>query len=358
MESTNEIFARLQGLNIPGMEDFTLRSVEQQQGGLFNHVLRIDTDRGQWFTKQYTDRNVSTVFNPPRIPKENRATLAYEIQALAARLDAEEQGVPAVYFEQAHCTLWIKGVASPRPLIDFLSTGSAPLEAMRTVGRVLGRLHQQTFGQAHLIDNPHYRNEEFRDFKLGLQYLRLAEQIPEHMRQPVIDLVEDYRRSQVAVLHGDINSRNIVVGLGNPAPVGVIDFEQSHVGHPAYDLSYFLSELVIALLFFRSESHVLRLAIDAFLREYFKYFNRISIPDLMLKTMPHLAVQIAYRFLGPSKNSWTFYVKEEERRDEILAWSYKLFFDPCWWNAFDLEFSISNHYGSGDRAAMANKSRI
>jgi hypothetical protein len=66
------------------------------------------------------------------------------------------------------------------------------------------------------------------------------------------------------------NSRNIIA---SELEIRVIDFEQSHLGTPAYDLSYILCELLISMETFGAGSQFGK-TLGAFLDRYFAHSGR------------------------------------------------------------------------------------
>jgi Ser/Thr protein kinase RdoA (MazF antagonist) len=200
-----------------------------------------------------------------------------------------------------------------RSLIDLLSIGEIPEVAVTQLPQALGRLHQVTYGKYQTSSL--YDNVEFRDFKLKLQYDGVAEKLDPAEAAIVMACKELYQQRQVCVTHGDPNSRNIVIGDGT---MGLFDFEQSHLGAPAYDIAYILSEYFIAAEFFgRQPEHIA--AIGKFLDSYFKVFDAEERLDVETEIVNHLAVQMVYRFWGLSRASWTFYLPEEDRARVITS---------------------------------------
>jgi thiamine kinase-like enzyme len=208
-----------------------------------------------------------------------------------------------------------------RPLNDALSRGEQPQAFFEQLPIVLARLNESTFGR--FAPDTVYGNTTFRDFKLKIQYDDVAARLESAEAAIVMACKESYQRDASCVLHGDINSRNILVG---PGALGVIDFEQSHLGSPAYDLAYILCELFISLENFGGEgaSHA---PIRMFLDRYFSRFCALARGEVETLMTKHLAVQAIYRFWGPSGASWTFYVDEPNRERLIRAARSLLFRD-------------------------------
>jgi len=216
-----------------------------------------------------------------------------------------------VHFDSERSAFLMTRAPGTLPLIDHLCAGEIPESFVTLLPHVLASLHESTYGR--FDQDSVYANRAFRDFKLGLQYDDIAKRLDALEARAVMKCKQGYVERAVCVTHGDINSRNILVGDDE---IGVIDFEQSHLGAPAYDLAYILSEVFIALRCAGTKSLGLR-AVSRFLDRYFELFSREKRDDVEREMAPHLAVQILYRFCGPSRASWTFYVDERCKEDLV-----------------------------------------
>lgn len=279
-------------------------------GGLFNQVYRINDAQQTWYIKQYLDKPVSGIFSPPDIPASQRSELAFKVHALCRQMEGNEAHVPEIRQDKTTNTLVIAGIPNAKPLIEYLAAGKTPVTALLAVARVLARLHVATYNVRAYTEHPLFRNTTFRDYKLTLQYYELTRQLEPDLAAMVQQLADNYRTQSYCLLHGDINSRNIVLNEETEA-IGMIDFEQAHIGHPVYDLAYLLSELLISQWYFGSD--VMQTTIKRMLELYFSINTAIVYAEIKTALNAHLAVQILYRFLGPSHKSWTFYIESPKR---------------------------------------------
>ncbi|WP_437931892.1 aminoglycoside phosphotransferase family protein [Sorangium sp. So ce291] len=282
-------------------------SIDKQAGGLFNFLLRVETTRGVFFYKQYLDNQSNEIYNVPKIPASERSNLACEVQRLASE-SITPLGMAAVpdilHFDRKRSAFLMQKAAGDCPLIDRLSAGQIPDVVVVQLPKVLACLHQSTYGR--FSEDSIYGNREFRDFKLRLQYDDIAQRLDRNEADIVMDCRARYQSRSDCVTHGDINSRNILV---DHRSVGVIDFEQSHLGTPAYDLAYILSEIFISAECFGKVG--LGELISRFLDNYFEHFSAANRREVETEITKHLAVQAIYRFWGPSRASWTFYVNSD-----------------------------------------------
>lgn len=280
--------------------------IEPQTGGLFNYLLRVETPSSTYFFKQYLDDVDNPIYTPPAIPAVDRAALAAQVQQLAA--EATASVVPEiVHVDRERAAFLMTEAAGDKPLNDYLSHGELPASVLTELPGVLARLHQSTY--LRFAPASIFGNTGFRDFKLGLQYDDITPHLSAAETERVLDCRRAYQDRTVCVTHGDINSRNIIA---SDATVGVIDFEQSHLGAPAYDLSYILCEVLISLETFGRGAEV-GAVIETFLDHYFEHFDAESRESVENEMTQHLAIQTLYRFWGPSRAAWTFYVDDASR---------------------------------------------
>lgn len=281
--------------------------IEPQSGGLFNYLLRIETRRGNYFFKQFLDDTKNPIFNVPNIAATKRSNLAYEVQRLAAAVNGLNTVPEILIFDRQRNAFLMAEASGKTALIEYLRVGVIPETLINHLPHLLGTLHQSTYGRygCHSI----FANTEFRDFKLKIQYDDIAKLLSPNESKFILEFKKSYQIKTLCVTHGDINSRNILI---DENALGIIDFEQSHLGSPAYDLAYILSEIFISRINkgWNDESMSL---ISSFLSHYFQSFyavNRDLVENEMIK---HLAIQVIYRFWGPSHKSWTFYLDEANR---------------------------------------------
>jgi len=296
--------------------------ISRQTGGLFNFLLRVETSHGVFFYKQYLDNEPNALYDPPKIPASARALLACEVQRLAlesTRLLGTTVIPKIVHFDHERSAFLMTEADGGNPLIDLLSSGEIPDVMIVQLPKVLACLHQATYGR--FPQDSFYGNRAFRDFKLQLQYDDIASRLDQKESDVILRCREHYQACSDCVTHGDINSRNILVGQHT---IEVIDFEQSHLGTPAYDLAYILSEVFISMECF-GQSTTSSCVISQFLDNYFEYFHAVDRDKVETEMTVHFVVQTLYRFWGPSRASWTFYVEDGDR-ERIIRRSRSLLF--------------------------------
>lgn len=164
-------------------------------------------------------------------------------------------------------------------------------------------------------ESMHAASDAFKRYKIGLQYLDLFALLPSSLLDGAGAFVAAYIQATDDVVHGDINSRNVLVESDN---IAVIDFEQGHLGDGIYDLAYILSEYVI---FSHARSHAaMESFIDATWRQYVKVRSGAALDGAEYRFQTHLGFQTLYRLVGPSRTVWSGHLDESVKRD-LTAWS-------------------------------------
>jgi len=298
--------AVLAALGAPG--ELVIREVT---GGLFNRVLRIDAPGRAFYYKQFTERARLAAFPPLPTSPWQRWLVAARCQANAARCAAGgEVRVPAlVGTDEARCHVVMEASAGTL-LFDAIVAGGATPAVRRAVGRVLGwlaRLHRDPPPElATLVAH----SAAFKHYKVDLQYERLLPELG-GARAAGARFIAQYLAAEHDLLHGDLNSRNILVG-GDGA-VTVIDFEQGQVGDGVYDVAYLLSELVIACLRDGRDPAPVIAELGA-------AYAPDAPPARERQLRTHLAFQVLYRLVGPSRQIWTGHLTGDARA-AVRAWS-------------------------------------
>lgn len=282
--------------------------------GVWNNVvLKAETNQGEYYYKQYRDFDTLTDYSPPTIPKELRAQIARRVQMLAtASFTSNYQMVPAI-IAHTKTSFLMEAVPNAQSLHSYLVRGTCPKEVITTLPRALAKFHNHSFA-SHPDIRTLLDDTTFRDYKLELQYEKMADIVGGIESKQLLDFVSDYKQIKDTLLHGDINSRNILVT--EQGTVHVIDFEQAHLGSSAYDLSFILSELYIASRQYKRRSSM-RTICTEFVRNYFDALELRPIVDTAREATTHLAAQILYRFEGPSRHVWTGHIDQSIKAESI-----------------------------------------
>ncbi|QUD89695.1 phosphotransferase family protein [Phenylobacterium montanum] len=143
----------------------------------------------------------------------------------------EARGVFAMDFlDPARHSLWKAELLAGRADVAFASE----------VGRALGRIHAATAGDAVLAAN-FQTDAFFFDLRLDAYLLAAGRRRPE-VAERLAFLVERTAATRLALVHGDVSPKNIMIGPAGPV---FLDAETAWWGDPAFDLAFCLNHLLL-----------------------------------------------------------------------------------------------------------------
>lgn len=136
---------------------------------------------------------------------------------------------------------------------ELLAGRAAPATPER-VGDALGRIHAATFGDAAVAAE--FATDPLFDALRLDPYLRtLAERQPA-LAVPILACLEATRTTRLALVHGDVSPKNILVAKADGHPV-LLDAECAWYGDPAFDAAFCLNHLLLKALHVHSLAAVL-----------------------------------------------------------------------------------------------------
>lgn len=289
-------------------------------GGLFNYVYKVQEGDRSIYIKRFTDTAKSPEFPPLPTTAYERFTVASLVHRHAAATHIKDANVYAPSLIEADADLCAVAMeaAFGSPLYDFLLQPSMRTSARQAGLRVMAWLrhfHDTPCQKAAVIGNA---SEKFKAYKANLQYTALLDLLPLVCRGKAERHLQQHLDDTETLLHGDINSRNVIVCTDHS--IAIIDFEQGQMANPSYDIAYLVSEYVIAAIRAREDPQNL---VEAFWLAYAKW----PCSGQQWKTFRrHLAFQVLYRLHGPSRSIWTGHLDAIENK-HVAAWSHQQFID-------------------------------
>lgn len=276
-------------------------------GGLFNRVRRVHGAGKTGYLKQFDDKALSGSFPPLPTTAAQRCYVAatWHARALEASLRAPQVRVPVLEAVSIPLNFVLMGEVPGEPLHNALVEHGDFEQISSVVQRCtewLAALHQLPLDRRAEMAAA---TAPFKRFKIELQYVQLLPLLDRSKRRSSEDFIQRYLASDEMAVHGDLNSRNILVGPG--AGVSIIDFEQGHLGEGVYDLAYLLSELVIRRL---ADDVEPRPVVEQYFSSYRRHFSDDA--DLARRFFIHLGFQTLYRLVGPSRAVWSGHLGERE----------------------------------------------
>ena len=226
---------RRMGLLAPGEIDVRITPLA---GGVSSLIVRAETAGGLICVKRALPQlKVAAHWEAP--VERNRAEVAW--MKLAMRI--VPGGVPEILGEDAQSFAYAMGYLEPS---DFpvwkaqLLARQADVETARAVGRNLVAIHAATADNADLARD--FANDQsFHALRLDPYFVAAARAHPD-CAEALHALVHTTANTKLALVHGDISPKNILVGADGPV---LLDAECAWYGDPAFDLAFCLNHLLL-----------------------------------------------------------------------------------------------------------------
>ncbi len=210
----------------------------QLTGGVSSLIVRADTARGPLCVKQaLAQLKVAAVWEAP--VHRNRAEVAW--MRTAGRI--VPVAVPAILGEDAQDNAFAMAWLPPEHYPVWkaqLRDGMADPATATTVGRNLLAIHAATAGSAS-VARQFANDADFYAIRLEPYFVATAQRHPE-CADALQRLVHTTAQTQLALVHGDISPKNILVGPDGPV---FLDAECAWYGDPAFDLAFCLNHLLL-----------------------------------------------------------------------------------------------------------------
>src|SRR5690349_16116370 len=247
-------FLRKHGLAGPGEHP----PAAALSGGVSSDIWRVDLESGPIAVKRALPRlRVAQVWEAPvernRYEKRWLETANGIVPGIAPKiLAADDAGFFAMEY------------LGDRPLWKAeLRDGRADPDFAAEVGRRLARIHAATSGRKH-IAAAFATDANFHAIRLEPYLLASARKNAEVETQ-LIALQKRTAQTKVALVHGDVSPKNILVGKEGPI---LLDAECAWYGDPAFDLAFCLNHLLLKCLWTPSAARGFLACFDALAEAY------------------------------------------------------------------------------------------
>ena len=231
-------------------------------GGVSSDIWRVELRSGPVCVKRALPRlRVAQLWEAPveRNTFERRwmETAAQSVPGIAPRVLAhDDSGIFAMeYLDGAAHPLWK----------DELRAGRADTAFARTVGEQLARVHAATAGREE-IARQFATDANFHAIRLEPYLLATARAHPD--LAPVLQaLAERTARTRLALVHGDVSPKNILIGPRGPV---FLDAECAWYGDPAFDIAFCLNHLLLKCAWVPSAAASFLASFDALASGYLR----------------------------------------------------------------------------------------
>ena len=267
------------------------------EGGLFNEVHRVIRSEEHFYIKSFADEAKTPGFPPLPTTALQRYQVAVDLHENAQKVVTGKVYVPQLLAaDPANRAIAMEG-AKGINLYEYIVNNETFHFAVDQISQVLAWL-----SSLHTLENSNIlaissNSDAFKYYKAALQYRAIFELLFKKNLEGANAFVNEHLTLQATLLHGDLNSRNIIIC--EDGRIAVIDFEQGQVGCGSHDVAYLISEIIIA-------SFVVNEEIEALTNLLWSHYetNATNI-DKYKRFRRHLGFQVLYRLKGPSRHIWT-----------------------------------------------------
>jgi aminoglycoside phosphotransferase (APT) family kinase protein len=276
-------------------------------GGVSSDIWRIDTERGPVCAKRALPK--LRVAADWRAPIERNL---YEARWMQVANAAHPGCAPQVLGQ--HPALGVLAMCYLPPFKyrlwkPMLRDGLAEAATAQAVGNVLARIHGHSAARPQLAAQ-FTTDAIFFDIRLEPYLVATARRHPD-LAPALHRLVDVTRGRSVALVHGDVSPKNIVIGPEGPV---FLDAECAWWGDPAFDLAFCLNHMLLKCLWNPAATDAFLAAFDALAHSYLQAVDwepRAAIEQRAAALLPGLFIA---RIDGKSPVE---YVTEEAQRDQV-----------------------------------------
>jgi len=210
-------------------------SIHALSGGVSSDIWRVDLSRGPVCVKRALPRlRVAQLWEAP--VERNR----YERLWLQAAGEAVPGCAPTVLSWDDEQGLFAMQYLDYPVWKERLRHGEADAAFAGKVGAALARIHAATAGRSEVAKR-FATDEIFYAIRLEPYLVATGEKHPD-LRHKLLSLVARTASGKMALVHGDVSPKNILVAPQGPI---FLDAECAWYGDPAFDLAFCLNHLVL-----------------------------------------------------------------------------------------------------------------
>jgi tRNA A-37 threonylcarbamoyl transferase component Bud32 len=299
-----EFAQALRELGLAGAEAITGSPLT---GGVSSDIWRIQSNRGPVCAKRALPKlRVAADWRAPI--ERNR----YEARWMRAANEAVGGCAPRVLGQHPALGVLVMDYLPPseyRLWKQQLREGHADAATARQVGRVLGCIHSHSARRPELAAE-FDSDAIFFDIRLEPYLLAAARRHPDLAPQ-LERLVEVTRSHRVALVHGDVSPKNILVGASGPV---FLDAECAWWGDPAFDVAFCLNHLLLKCLWNPAAKTDFLASFDALAGAYLQAVDWEPVDALERRAAALLPGLFLARVDGKSPVE---YVSDEGQREQV-----------------------------------------
>lgn len=178
---------------------------------------------------------------------------------------------------------------------DELFAGRVDVGFAAAVGRDLAKLHSATANDAD-IAHEFDTGDLFADLRIDPFLRHVAGRHP-NLSVRLLQLADDLASTKVALVHGDVSPKNILIGPSGPV---LLDAECAVYGDPAFDAAFCLAHLLLKLVHLPQNAQAMRQSAQALAENYLAGADWEPVDQLSTRTGDLLAALLLARIDGKS----------------------------------------------------------
>jgi 5-methylthioribose kinase len=301
-------------------------ALTQLTGGVSSLIVRADTARGPVCVKQALPQlKVAALWEAP--VERNRAEVAW----MRIAQGIVPGSVPAILGEDAQDNAfameWLEPAKYPTWKAQ-LQGGMAEAATAAAVGRNLVAIHAATAGDV-CVARDFAHDEGFYAIRLEPYFVATARKHPE-CAAALHQLVATTASTKLALVHGDISPKNILVGparggdhAANPV---FLDAECAWYGDPAFDIAFCLNHLLLKSVWRPETTAAFLACFDALGAAYLAGVTWEAPAQLEARAAALLAGMLLARIDGKSPVE---YITAESDRNRVRRFAIPLLLQPA-----------------------------
>jgi len=288
-------------------------------GGVSSDIWRIDTDDGAVCAKRALPK--LRVAADWRAPIERNLYEARWMQVAGA---AQPGCTPRVLGQHPRLGVLVMSYLPPSEYHLWKTArrdGQVDCDFAQAVGAALARIHGYSAARPELAQQ-FATDTIFFDIRLEPYLLATARRHPD-LAGALQRLVEVTRSNKLALVHGDVSPKNILIGPHGPV---FLDAECAWWGDPAFDLAFCLNHLLLKCLWNASASNALLEAFGVLAENYLDLVDWEPRGELEHRAAALLPGLFLARVDGKSPVE---YVTEETQRNQVRRVAAALLTQPA-----------------------------
>lgn len=299
------LFAKA-GIAVPGA-----LAIVPLTGGVSSDIVRVELGDGQVYCAKRALPKLK-VASDWQAPLERNH---YEIAWLQKAGEIVPGAVPGVIGEDRAHGIAVLDYLPPQDYLVWkaeLLAGRADPRVPAALANVLGAIQAKTLGDPAIAKA--FPTDAFFDALRLDPYLRtLAGRHPD-LAAPLLAVVNATARNKMALVHGDVSPKNILVARADAHPV-LLDAECAWYGDPAFDAAFLLNHLLLKAVHLPALAPQLGAQAQNFFTLWLGHFPKATRVDLQARTAALLPCLLLARVDGKSPVEYLDPAEQQQVRD-------------------------------------------